>query len=135
MVAIRDSSLGLMLVHFSCIQVFEKIAFLALIIANIESIASHVLLLAVEIFDHWERCVVIGTLLHGWPVVVMLHTRSKAILVRDLARRVSHRRLNDSIRVGLHNFLARSRLTRHSLSVSSASTRIIPLVLVAPAVL
>ena len=104
-VAIRDSSLSLVLVHFTGVQVFEQIALLALIITNIEGVACHiVLLLSVEVLDHRQRCVVIGTLLHG---LIMLHTCSEAILVRILARRVSHRRLNP-IGIGLHNFLARS---------------------------
>ena len=54
----------LLLVHLSSIQLFEKVAFLALVIAHIESISSHILLLSIEVIHH-GKSVVVRALLQG----------------------------------------------------------------------
>ena len=115
----------LLLVQLTCIQVFEKIAFLALIIAYIESVASHIilLLLSVEVVYHGQG-IVIRTLCHGHRVCrLLLYSVTKTVLVLAwlLGRRVSHRRL-DAIWVRFHNFLSRARLPRHCLTAASATT-------------
>ncbi len=75
------------LLHLVCIQVFEKITFLALIIAHVEGIPSHVLMLPVKVLDH-RQCVVVGASAHGRLVAstasTCIDSIAKAVLVADL---------------------------------------------------
>ncbi len=69
--------------HFVRIQVLKEIALLSLVIGDIESIPGHiVLLLSVEVFNHWQG-VVIGALLHCSRICHL--TATKTTLVLDLA--------------------------------------------------
>ena len=93
--------------HLVCVQVFEKVTLLTLIITDIESISSHVLLLTVEILHH-RQGVIIWTLLHHGTSTYCLSllNLAEAILVLYLLTwRMAHRCLHYSIRISFHDFL------------------------------
>ena len=103
------------LLHFILVQVLEQVAFLALVIAYIECVASDVLMLSIEVLDHGQS-VVIGTGSHRVFVLIVvaataaggIHTVTKAVLMADLSRGVGRASLDHTISVGLHNFLPRA---------------------------
>lgn len=84
LLGLRLLLLLLLLVHLICVQILEQVALLSLIITDIEGVACHVLLLAVEVLDHGQG-VVIGALLHRSRITRrLLHTLPKTVLVLDL---------------------------------------------------
>ena len=103
------------LLHFILVQVLEQVAFLALVIAYIECVASDVLMLSIEVLDHGQS-VVIRTGSHRVFVLIVvaataaggIHTVTKAVLMADLSRGVGRASLDHTISVGLHNFLPRA---------------------------
>jgi hypothetical protein len=105
----------LLLRHFVRIKVLEEIALVALVVADVEGIAGHVvLLLAVKVFHDGQR-VIVWALLQGL-IVRLLHATPEAVLVLDMSGRVGVRGLHHPVRVRLHHyFLARARLARHGL--------------------
>ena len=103
------------LLHFILVQVLEQVAFLALVIAYIECVASDVLMLSIEVLDHGQS-VVIGTGSHRVFVLIVvaataaggIHAVAKAVLMADLPWGVSWASLDHAISIRLHNLLPRA---------------------------
>ena len=86
-VSARGSALLMQLV---CIEFFEEVSFLPLVVADVESVACQVLSLPVEIFHHRQR-IIVRALRHSIPVspaaaiVLPKVTLCHLLLLTDLA--------------------------------------------------
>lgn len=106
MIAIRYTPPSHLLLHFVGIEIFEEVSLMSLVVAHVEGVACHVLLLSVKVFDHGQG-VVVGTLLHRIRICrLLLDPASKATLVLDVADRVGWRLLNHSVSVCFDDLLS-----------------------------
>ena len=69
-----------LLVYLACVQVFEQVAFLPLVIAHIERVTSQILPLPVEVLHHWKG-VIVRALGHSICILTLLDASSEAALV------------------------------------------------------